>query len=120
AYFEVERQALARMDHPAIAKVFDAGRTGEGFPYFAMEFIEGRPMDQWRREDDPDVRTRLRAMVALSYGIQHAHQRGIVHRDIKPTNVIMTFIDGRPQPKLIDFGIAVGVDNQVSENSRSN
>src|SRR5690606_26320227 len=62
----------------------------------------------------------LRAMVALSYGIQHAHQRGIVHRDIKPTNVIMTFIDGRPQPKLIDFGIAVGVDNQVSENSRSN
>lgn len=120
AYFEVERQALARMDHPAIAKVYDAGRTIDGFPYFAMEFIEGRPLDQWRREDNPDERSRLRAVINLSYGIQHAHQRGIVHRDVKPTNVIMTMVDGRPQPKLIDFGIAVGVDQQVSESSRDN
>jgi serine/threonine protein kinase/tetratricopeptide (TPR) repeat protein len=120
AYFEVERQALARMDHPAIAKVHDAGRTDEGFPYFAMEFIEGRPLDQWRREDNPDERSRLRAVINLAYGIQHAHQRGIVHRDVKPTNVIMTMVDGRPQPKLIDFGIAVGVDQQMSASSRDN
>lgn len=110
AYFEVERQALARMDHPAIAKVFDAGRTKQGYPYFAMEFVEGRSLDRWRQEDAPDERARIRAIIALAYGVQHAHQRGIVHRDVKPTNIIMAEIDGRPQPKLIDFGIAVGVD----------
>lgn len=109
AYFEVERQALARMDHPAIARVFDAGQTDQGYPWFAMELVEGRPLDQWIAEDAPALRTRLRVLVALAYGVQHAHQRGIVHRDLKPSNVLVAQVDGRPQPRLIDFGIATGV-----------
>lgn len=109
AYFEVERQALARMDHPAIARVYDAGRTADGFPYFAMERIEGQALDRWRAAVQPDLQTRLRLMIALARGVQHAHQRGIVHRDIKPSNVLVTMVDGVPQPKIIDFGIAVGI-----------
>lgn len=110
AYFEVERQALARMDHPAIARVFDAGETAQGYPWFAMELVEGRPLDQWIAEDGPALRTRVRVLVALAYGVQHAHQRGIVHRDLKPSNVLVAQVDGRPQPRLIDFGIATGLD----------
>jgi non-specific serine/threonine protein kinase/serine/threonine-protein kinase len=110
AYFEIERQALARMEHPAIAKVFDAGRTDQGFPYFAMEFVEGRPLDHWCENDKPASLACLQLFVTLAYGVQHAHQRGIVHRDLKPSNVLVTTVDGRPQPKLIDFGIAIGLD----------
>jgi tetratricopeptide (TPR) repeat protein len=110
AYFEIERQALARMEHPAIAKVFDAGRTAQGFPYFAMEFVEGRALDHWCESDQPPSLACLQLFVTLAYGVQHAHQRGIVHRDLKPSNVLVTTVDGRPQPKLIDFGIAIGLD----------
>ncbi|HRQ63958.1 MAG TPA: serine/threonine-protein kinase [Xanthomonadaceae bacterium] len=115
AYFEVERQALARMDHPAIAKVFDAGRTAHGFPYFAMERIDGVPLHRWRENESPALRERIILMMVLARGVQHAHQRGIVHRDLKPTNVLVARVDGRPQPKIIDFGIAVGVDDRPEQ-----
>lgn len=114
AYFEVERQALARMEHSAIARVFDAGETAEGFPWFAMEHVEGRPLDAWIQDDQPGLTTRLRVLIALAYGVQHAHQRGIVHRDLKPSNVLVGLVDGRPQPRLIDFGIATGVDGDCA------
>ncbi len=110
AYFEIERQALARMEHPAIARVYDAGRTGNGFPYFVMEYIDGLPLHQWRQQADPSLRTCLQVFTLLLRGVQHAHERGIVHRDLKPANVIVTDVDGQPVPKLIDFGIAVGID----------
>ncbi|MBX3726593.1 MAG: serine/threonine protein kinase [Xanthomonadales bacterium] len=112
AYFEVERQALARMEHPAIARVFDAGQTDEGYPWFAMEHVEGRPLDVWVRETQPTLASRLRVLIALAFGVQHAHQRGIVHRDLKPSNVLVCQVDGRPQPRLIDFGIATGIDGE--------
>lgn len=114
AYFEIERQALARMDHPAIAHVYEAGRTGEGWPYFAMEYVDGIPLDRWQAAAKPDRTAALRVFIALVRGVAHAHQRGIVHRDLKPANILVTEIDGHPQPKLIDFGIAVGLDDSGS------
>ncbi|WP_440223435.1 tetratricopeptide repeat protein [Dokdonella sp. MW10] len=114
AYFQIERQALARMEHPAIARVYDAGRTEEGFPYFAMEYVEGITLRRWRREASPDLATRLRVFITLVRGVQHAHERGIVHRDLKPDNILVTVVDGQAQPKLIDFGIAIGVDGSGS------
>ncbi len=110
AYFEVERQALARMDHPAIAKVFDAGRTPEGHPWLVMEWIDGEPLLDWCRQRRPELPARLRLMAALARGVQHAHARGVLHRDLKPGNVLVVQVDGQPQPKLIDFGIALGLD----------
>lgn len=109
AYFEVERQVLAQMNHPAIATIHDAGRTADGYPWFAMEWIDGAPLDQWCRAATPDLRTRVTVVAALARGAQHAHQRGIVHRDLKPANVLVEVVDGRPQPKIIDFGVAIGV-----------
>lgn len=109
AYFEVERQVLAQMSHPAIATIHDAGRTAAGYPWFAMEWIDGAPLDQWCRAATPDLRTRVAVVAALARGAQHAHQRGIVHRDLKPANVLVEVVDGRPQPKIIDFGVAIGV-----------
>lgn len=109
AYFEVERQVLAQMNHPAIATIHDAGRTADGYPWFAMEWIDGAPLDQWCRAATPDLRTRVAVVAALARGAQHAHQRGIVHRDLKPANVLVEVVDGRPQPKIIDFGVAIGV-----------
>lgn len=110
AYFEIERQALARMDHPAIARVYEAGRTTQGFPYFAMEYVEGISLARWCAESNPDRAARLRMFITLVRGVEHSHQRGIVHRDLKPDNVLVTMIDGQPYPKLIDFGIAIGID----------
>jgi non-specific serine/threonine protein kinase/serine/threonine-protein kinase len=109
AYFEVERQALAQMNHPAIATIHDAGRTDDGYPWFAMEWIDGEPLDVWCRKADPDRRSRVTVVAALARGAHHAHQRGIVHRDLKPGNVLVEVIDGRPQPKIIDFGVALGI-----------
>ncbi len=114
AYFQIERQALARMEHPAIARVYDAGRTTEGFPYFAMEYVDGITLRRWRREASPDLAARLRLFATLVRGVQHAHERGIVHRDLKPDNILVTVVDGQAQPKLIDFGIAIGVDGSGS------
>lgn len=108
AYFEVERQALAQMQHPGIARVFDAGTTDDGHPYFAMEFVEGVPLTQYCRDHALDRAARIALFQRLCHGVQHAHQKGIIHRDLKPANVLVREVDGSPQPTLIDFGIALG------------
>jgi non-specific serine/threonine protein kinase/serine/threonine-protein kinase len=117
AYFEVERQALARMDHPAIAKVFDAGRTSEGHPWFVMEWINGVPLNAWCRGQGAPLDVRLRLLMALARGVQHAHERGVLHRDLKPANVLVVEVDGQPQVKLIDFGIALGIGAGITSGS---
>jgi hypothetical protein len=106
AYFEVERQVLAQMQHPAIAQIFDAGTTPDGTPYFAMEYIEGRAVTQYCVDTGLALRARLELFVRICEGVQHAHQKGIIHRDLKPANMLVAEVDGRPLPKIIDFGIA--------------
>jgi serine/threonine protein kinase len=106
ARFEVERQALAMMDHPNIAKVFDAGATDTGRPYFVMELVNGIPITQYCDEQKLSIQERLELFVPVCQAIQHAHEKEIVHRDIKPSNVLVTLFDGRPVPKVIDFGVA--------------
>ncbi|HWU51883.1 MAG TPA: serine/threonine-protein kinase, partial [Tahibacter sp.] len=109
AYFEVERQALARMDHPGIAKVLEAGTTPEGLPFFAMEWIDGPTLDAYVAQARPGLAQRLELLRQIALGAHHAHQRGVVHRDLKPANVLVPQIDGRAVPKIIDFGIAIGI-----------
>ncbi len=106
ARFEAERQALAMMDHPNIARVFDGGMTEEGRPYFAMEFVRGLPVTQYCDQRRMTVRDRLLLFTEICQAVQHAHQKGIIHRDIKPSNVLVTEHDGKPVPKVIDFGLA--------------
>jgi serine/threonine protein kinase/cbb3-type cytochrome oxidase subunit 3 len=106
ARFDVERQALALMDHPNIAKVFEAGTTPSGKPYFAMELVTGDPIVRYCNLHKLDCRARLELFVLVCNAIQHAHQKGVIHRDIKPSNVIVTCQDGVHVPKIIDFGIA--------------
>ena len=106
ARFEAERQALAMMDHPCIARVLDAGATETGRPYFVMEYIKGVPILEYCGGERIDTRSRLRLFVRVCNAIHHAHQKGIIHRDIKPSNVLITLHDGVPVPKVIDFGIA--------------
>ncbi len=108
AYFDVERQALAQMQHPAIAQVLDAGTTEHGHPYLAMEIVEGRPITQFCREEKLARGQRLALFARVCHGVQHAHQKGIIHRDLKPANVLVRRVDGEPMPKIIDFGIAIG------------
>ena len=108
--FEQERQALAVMDHPGIARVFDAGTTAAGRPFFVMEFVDGSPITDYCDEHRLNIRRRLRLFERVCMAVQHAHQKGVIHRDIKPSNVIVTTVDGRPEPKVIDFGIAKAVD----------
>lgn len=108
AYFDVERQALAQMQHPAIAQVLDAGTTANGHPYLAMEVVEGQPLTQFCRDAKLDLDQRLGLFVRICHGVQHAHQKGIIHRDLKPANVLVRDVDGTPMPKIIDFGIAIG------------
>lgn len=111
ARFDIERQAIALMDHPNIAKVFDAGTTPSGKPYFAMELVTGEPITRYCDRHKLGCRERLELFVQVCNAVQHAHQKGIIHRDIKPSNVIVTRQDGEHVPKIIDFGIAkpVGV-----------
>ena len=109
AYFEVERQALARMDHPAIAKVLEAGTTPQGLPFFAMEWIDGPTLDSYVAARSPALSARLDLLQQVALGAHHAHQRGVVHRDLKPGNVLVALVDGRAVPKIIDFGVAVGL-----------
>jgi serine/threonine protein kinase len=104
--FEAERQALALMDHPNIAKVLDAGTTDSGRPYFVMELVKGVPITKYCDSNRLTVRERLELFVPVCQAIQHAHQKGIIHRDIKPSNVLVASYDGKPVPKVIDFGIA--------------
>ena len=106
ARFEAERQALAMMDHPNIAKVLDAGATESGRPYFVMELVRGIPITDFCDQNSLTTRERLELFVAVCQAVQHAHQKGIIHRDIKPSNVLVTLHDDKPVPKVIDFGVA--------------
>src|ERR1017187_7018627 len=104
--FEAERQALAMMDHPNIARVLEAGATETGRPYFVMELVRGIKITTYCDENRLNVRQRLELFIQICGAIQHAHQKGIVHRDGKPSNILVTMLDGAPVPKVIDFGIA--------------
>ena len=106
ARFDAERQALAMMDHPNIAKVFDAGATETGRPYFVMELVRGIKITDYCEQNRLPPRERLGLFIQVCSAIQHAHQKGIIHRDIKPSNILVTLHDGVPIPKVIDFGIA--------------
>ncbi len=115
ARFEAERQALALMEHPCIAQVFDGGATPEGRPYFAMEYVEGCPITQFCDERDLDTTTRLELFARVCDGVQHAHQKGVLHRDLKPSNVMVREVDGEPQPKIIDFGVAKATTSSLTD-----
>jgi eukaryotic-like serine/threonine-protein kinase len=106
ARFESERQALASMNHPSIAKVFDAGSTAEGRPYFVMEYVAGLPITAYCDRHKLNTRQRLGLFMAVCEGVQHAHQKAIIHRDLKPSNILVTEVDGKPFPHIIDFGVA--------------
>src|SRR5262245_14120734 len=115
ARFEAERQALALMDHPHIAKVFDAGTTATGRPYFVMELVKGTPITRYCDEHRLTPRQRLELFVPVCQALQHAHQKGIIHRDVKPSNVLVAPYDGRPVPKVIDFGVAKAAGQRLTE-----
>jgi tetratricopeptide (TPR) repeat protein len=106
ARFDAERQALALMDHPGVARVFEAGLTSLGRPYFAMEYVRGEPITDFCASNGLGVSERVRLMVRVCEAVQHAHQKGVIHRDLKPSNILVEEVDGRPQPKIIDFGVA--------------
>ena len=115
ARFESERQALAMMDHPSIARVLDAGTTQAGRPYFVMELVHGVPLTKFCQENRFTVRQRLELLIPVCHAIQHAHQKGIIHRDIKPNNVLVTMYDDKPVPKVIDFGVAKAIEQSLTE-----
>lgn len=115
ARFEAERQALAMMDHPGVAAVFDAGHAPDGRPYFAMEYVPGEPITQYCRVRGLGVDDRVRLMIQVCEAVQHAHQKGVIHRDLKPGNILVEENDGRPQPKVIDFGVAKALDEPLSD-----
>ncbi len=115
ARFEAERQALAVMDHPNIAKVFDAGATNEGRPYFVMELVKGVPLTQYADANHLSTDQRLHLFSLICRAVHHAHQKGIIHRDLKPSNVLVTLHDGRPVPKVIDFGVAKAINQPLTE-----
>ncbi|HVZ64269.1 MAG TPA: serine/threonine-protein kinase [Lacunisphaera sp.] len=115
ARFEAERQALAMMDHPNIAKVFDAGTTANGRPYFVMELVRGIPITKYCDENNLPTGARLELFGQVCHAIQHAHQKGIIHRDIKPSNILVTMHDGVPVPKVIDFGIAKATQGKLTD-----
>jgi serine/threonine protein kinase len=115
ARFEAERQALALMDHPNIAKVFDGGVTETGRPYFVMELVKGVPITKYCDEHRNEPRQRLELFMQVCQAVQHAHQKGIIHRDIKPNNVLVSQYDGKPVPKVIDFGVAKATGQQLTE-----
>ncbi|MEM7316770.1 MAG: serine/threonine-protein kinase, partial [Planctomycetota bacterium] len=104
--FLIERQTLALMDHPDIARVYDAGTTPEGTPYFAMEYCEGLPIDQYCDERQLGITDRIQLVIRIARAVQRAHAAGIVHRDLKPGNILVADCEGRPNLKIIDFGIA--------------
>jgi WD40 repeat protein/serine/threonine protein kinase len=115
ARFEAERQALALMDHPNIARVLDAGATDAGRPYFVMDLVKGVPITKYCDEHRLTPRQRLELFLPICQAIQHAHQKGIIHRDLKPSNVLVAQYDGRPVPKVIDFGVAKAAGQQLTE-----
>ncbi len=115
ARFEAERQALALMDHPNIARVLDGGETASGRPYFVMELVRGDPITEYCDREKLPTRERLKLFQQVCQAIQHAHQKGVIHRDIKPTNVLITVADGQPLAKVIDFGIAKATNTELTE-----
>lgn len=115
ARFEAERQALAMMDHPNMAKVLDAGTTEQGRPFFVMELVKGVPITTYCDQEKLSVKDRLELFIKVCHAIQHAHQKGIIHRDIKPSNILVTLHDGVPVPKVIDFGIAKATQMELTE-----
>jgi len=114
ARFESERQALALMDHPAIAKVFDAGSTPQGAPYFVMEYVAGVPITNYCDKHRLNTRERLDLFMRVCEGVQHAHQKAIIHRDLKPSNILVINVDGRAAPKIIDFGVAKALTQKLT------
>ncbi|MGD1090347.1 MAG: protein kinase, partial [Verrucomicrobiota bacterium] len=115
ARFEAERQALAMMDHPNIAKVLDAGTTETGRPFFVMELVRGIRVTEYCDKNKLTTRERLDLFISVCHAIQHAHQKGIIHRDIKPSNILVTLHDGEPVPKVIDFGIAKATEGRLTD-----
>ena len=114
ARFESERQALALMDHPAIAKVLDADSTPQGAPYFVMEYVAGVPITTYCDNHRLNTRDRLELFMHVCEGVQHAHQKAIIHRDLKPSNILVTEVDGQPAPKIIDFGVAKALTQKLT------
>jgi serine/threonine protein kinase len=117
ARFEAERQALALMEHPNIAKVFDAGTTENGLPYFVMDLVQGVPITEYCDQCNLSARERLELFVAVCQTVQHAHHKGVIHRDLKPTNVLVELQDGRPAPKIIDFGVSKAIGQRLTANT---
>jgi eukaryotic-like serine/threonine-protein kinase len=116
--FQSERQSLAIMDHPSIAKVFDAGATPDGQPYFVMEYVQGLPITDYCDAKKLKIRDRLELFMRVCEGVQHAHQKAIIHRDLKPANILVVEIDGKPTPRIIDFGIAKVLSQPLSGEGR--
>jgi serine/threonine-protein kinase len=115
ARFEAERQALAMMDHPNIAKVHDGGATDSGRPYFVMELVRGIPITEYCDRERLSIPERLELFVLVCRAVQHAHQKGIIHRDLKPSNILVTLHDGVPVPKVIDFGVAKATGQSLTD-----
>ncbi len=115
ARFEGERQALALMEHPNIARVLDGGTTDTGRPYFVMDLVKGVPITKYCDEHRLTPRQRLELFIPVCHAIQHAHQKGIIHRDLKPSNVLVALYDGKPVPKVIDFGVAKAAGQPLTE-----
>ena len=112
--FQSERQSLAIMDHPAIAKIFDAGATPEGQSYFVMEYVPGVPITDYCDEKKLKIRARLELFIQACEGVQHAHQKAIIHRDLKPENILVVEVDGKPMPRIIDFGLAKATTPEIA------
>ena len=117
--FEQERQALAIMEHPNIARVIDGGMTAERRPFFVMELVNGLPLTRFCDEAKMGIRERLELFASICQAVQHAHQKGIIHRDLKPSNILVTIVDGKPVPKVIDFGVAKATAGKLTDESLS-
>src|SRR5258706_7569291 len=115
ARFEAERQALAMMDHPNIARVLDAGTTDQGRPFFVMELVRGIRITEYCDQNHLSTEARLELFISVCQAVQHAHQKGIIHRDLKPSNILVTLHDGVPVPKVIDFGIAKAIEQKLTD-----
>src|SRR5437879_7464287 len=115
ARFEAERQALALMDHPNIAKILDGGTTESGRPFFVMEYVKGIPFTRFCDDARLSIAERLALFVPVCQAVQHAHQKGIIHRDLKPSNILICLYDGQPVPKIIDFGLAKAMYQPLTE-----
>ncbi|MEL7473467.1 MAG: serine/threonine-protein kinase [Planctomycetota bacterium] len=115
ARFEAERQALAVMDHPCIARVFDAGTTPKGRPFFVMEYVRGVPLTEFAAKQRLTLEARLKLFQRVCEAVQHAHGKGIIHRDLKPSNILVEYEDGQATPKIIDFGVAKAIDQRLTE-----